>query len=86
MPIMMVIDFTPDRKFGDIRRCEFDEAPCTPEQARAHLTLMAPDGVVILAKPRGPRGGWPWVRYIDDKNALHIHAYRGHTLHLGGFV
>lgn len=65
---------------------EFEEEPCTVDQACAHLVLTAPDGVVVMAKARGPRGGWPWVRFVMAEEARCLQPGRRNTLHIGRII
>jgi hypothetical protein len=59
----------------------FEETPCTLDEANAHLEMLSPSGIVVLARPRGPKGGWGVLRFISKRITLRI-TFR-HTLHIG---
>lgn len=62
------------------RAISFDETPCTLAEANAHLTMLAPHGIVVLAS-RGLRGGWSGSGYTHDLITEGLAMRR--TLHIG---
>lgn len=58
----------------------FEETPCTLEEANAHLTMLAPHGIVVVAT-RGPKGGWKSARYTSSPVSQWLANHR--SLHIG---
>lgn len=45
-------------------RCTFDDTPVPREIALAHLELFAPEGIIVVCRGRGPRGGLLKPRFL----------------------
>ena len=60
-------------------RIVFDPKPLALEVACAHAALTG--GVVVLAKQRGPRGGWTQVRFMRPEETPR--RWRWVTAHVG---
>ena len=68
-------------KYPRAATLEFYAEACSPDAALAHLTLLAPRGaVVMVASPRGVRGGLGALRFIT--HAGHLRPRRRYTFHL----
>lgn len=77
--VIPLYERNPSRKFPMVLTLEFDETPVDRETALAHLEVTRPQGAVVLAGPRGPKGGWPDLRFVQY---VAKDSPGRHTLHL----
>ncbi len=58
---------------------DFEETPCTYDEAAAHLEIFNPRGRIVVAGRRGPKGGWGSLVWTD--HLKHPKAYQTKTFH-----
>lgn len=63
-----------------VKTLVFEEEPCSYEQACAHLEIYYPNGYIVIAPARGPRGGWGGIFYVSQ--ACGMMKTKKRTLHL----